>query len=92
MPVETREWVAAFVAGINGAIELAQSSPPEFTLLGLEREPWSVEDVLGLGRLVSLDVTWLTWMGLLRGPTSAAVTLWQRVTQLSVRPGGKRVF
>jgi acyl-homoserine lactone acylase PvdQ len=69
MPAETREWIMAFVAGINRTIELAQTLPPEFNLFGLEREPWSVEDVLTLGRLVSLDVTWFTWMGLLRGPS-----------------------
>ena len=83
MPAETCEWITAFVAGMNRAIELAHTSPPEFNLLGLEREPWSVEDVLALGRLVSLDVTWFTWMGLLRGPAGMAATLWQRVTQLS---------
>jgi penicillin G amidase len=87
MPAETREWIMAFVAGINRTIELAQTLPPEFNLFGLEREPWSVEDVLTLGRLVSLDVTWFTWMGLLRGPAGMVATLWQRVTQLGQSMG-----
>jgi penicillin G amidase len=82
MPAETLEWVSAFVAGINRAIELAQTLPPEFALLGLEREAWSVEHVLTLGRLVSLDVTWFTWMGLLRHNPGTAAKLWQRVTQV----------
>ena len=34
-------------------------------MLGLDREPWTVADVLTVGRLVGTDVNWLVWLDLL---------------------------
>jgi penicillin G amidase len=79
LPEATRSWANSFVAGINRAIELASALPPDFALLGLTREPWTIADMLTLGRLVSLDVTWFTWLGLLHGDDGTSV--WRRVTQ-----------
>jgi penicillin amidase len=65
MPPETRAWLDAFVAGINEYLSRADPLPFEFEALALEREPWSAEDVLALGRLVSADINWLIWFRLL---------------------------
>ncbi len=83
LPAETRAWLEAFVAGVNQGIELASALPPEFGLLGLRREVWTIADVLTLGRLVSLDVTWFTWMGLLRQNQAVADAIWRRVTAVA---------
>jgi penicillin amidase len=67
---ETRIWVEAFVKGLNDYQDrLAKAGgpwPPEFGLLGIRAEPWTVEDVLTIGRLAGTDVNWLAWAGLLR--------------------------
>lgn len=62
---ETRLWLERFVAGVNHYQEQAKTLPPEFAMLGLEREPWSVQDVLTFGRLAGTDVNWLVWFNLL---------------------------
>ena len=78
MPDETRAWVEAFVDGINHAVQHLPQTPPEFTLLGLRRVPWSVSDVITLGRLAAADVTWAVWLALLphRGSVEVA-RLWR---------------
>lgn len=65
LPERTRAWVEAYVAGINHYLMGAGELPHEFAVLGLEREPWTPEDVVTIGRLVSTDVNWLVWFGLL---------------------------
>ena len=66
LPQETREWLTSFVAGINHYQKTAKTLPHEFGLLGLEREPWTIRDVLTFGRLTGTDVNWLVWLNLLR--------------------------
>jgi len=66
MPPETKAWVTAFVAGINHYQKTAKVLPAEFRILGLEREPWTVRDVLTIGRLASTDVNWLVWFSTLK--------------------------
>ena len=63
---ETRDWVEAFVAGINHYQASVKVLPHEFRVLGLEREPWTVADVLTFGRLAGTDVNWLVWFNLLK--------------------------
>lgn len=65
MPPATRAWLDAFVAGINAYLGQADLLPFEFAALAMERESWSAEDVLALGRLVSVDINWLIWFRLL---------------------------
>ncbi len=65
MPDETRAWLTAYLEGVNHYLMTTERLPHEFALLGLEREPWRLEDVVTLGRLVSTDVNWLVWFGLL---------------------------
>lgn len=65
MPAETRAWAEAFVAGINHYVDRLEELPHEFTVLGLDREPWTVEDVIAIGRLASVDINWLRWFSLM---------------------------
>ena len=51
--------------GVNHYQETASELPHDFGVLGLEREPWTVEDVFAMGRLAGTDVNWLVWMDLL---------------------------
>jgi penicillin amidase len=66
LPDETRQWLAAFVAGINHHLAEAASPPPEFRLLGITAQPWQIEDVVAVARLAAADVTWLLMLRLLR--------------------------
>ena len=65
LPAETRQWIERFVAGIN--FYQQQTAPPlDYRLLGIEPEPWTVADVLTVGRLVGTDVNWLVWFSNLK--------------------------
>ena len=64
LPPGTEQWLRAYVAGVNHAVAHVPM-PPDFPLLGLGREPWTIEDVLNVGRLASADATWRVWMTLL---------------------------
>lgn len=66
LPPATRAWTEAYVAGVNHYLMQTERLPHEFAVLGLEREPWTVADVITIGRLVSTDVNWLLWFNLLR--------------------------
>lgn len=66
MPEDSRAWLDAFVAGVNHYQGTVRPLPHEFTVLGLDREPWTPEDVLRIGRLASVDVNWVVWFQLLR--------------------------
>ncbi len=65
MDEESRRWVGRFVDGINHYLATTERLPHEFAVLGLSREPWTVADVLTIGRLVGTDVNWLVWASLL---------------------------
>ena len=80
LPAETRMWLERYVAGVNHLLFALEDLPHEFRVLGLERERWTVRDLLGIVRLGSVDVNWLIWFNLLRmrglpGWTEA----WQRL-------------
>jgi penicillin G amidase len=79
LPSDTMSWLEAFVAGINHAISKSAKLPWELSILGLDREQWSISDVLTLGRLISVDVTWIPWSALLRQPPNLASALWRRL-------------
>jgi len=65
LPTETRRWLDGFVMGINHYLAHARELPDEFSVLGLKREPWTIDDVVTVGRLASIDVTWLVYFRLL---------------------------
>jgi len=65
MPDETRAWLEGHVAGLTFYPENAAVLPHEDTVLDLDPEPFTVEDVLTAGRLVGSDqlrTVWLTRM------------------------------
>jgi penicillin amidase len=66
MPPETRAFVEHFVRGINHyqASLRKRDLPHEFAVLKLTREPWSVRDVLAVGRLAGTDINWLGYITL----------------------------
>ncbi|MCK8783880.1 penicillin acylase family protein, partial [Roseomonas sp. NAR14] len=65
-PPETRAFVERFVAGLNWA-QAHTRRPPESGLLGLPREPYTVADMLAVGRLAGSDVDWFSYFTLLPG-------------------------
>ncbi|MDJ0983074.1 MAG: penicillin acylase family protein, partial [Kiloniellales bacterium] len=66
LPPSTRAWLESYVAGINHYQQQVAVLPVEFSVLGLEREPWRISDVLTIGRLAGSDVNWLVWFNLLQ--------------------------
>jgi penicillin amidase len=80
MPAETRQWLEAFVRGINHYLTGSPTLPYEFRLLKMPREQWRVSDIITLERLVAADLNWLVWLRLfgLRGDPEWP-HLWQRV-------------
>ena len=65
LPPDTRQWLEAYVRGINHYLRHMPELPHEFGVLKLEREPWSAADVLRIGRLAAADVNWIVWVQLL---------------------------
>ena len=66
LPDETRAWLERFVAGVNFYQQRAPARPLDYRLLNIEPEPWTVADVLTIGRLVGTDVNWLVWVANLK--------------------------
>ncbi len=82
LPAETRIWLTRFVAGINHYQRVVADLPYDFDVLGLEREPWTIADILTFGRLAGTDVNWLVWFNLLRlRDRSDWSTLWARLVE-----------
>ncbi len=59
-----KEFLDAFAAGVNHYQKNVAVIPHEYALLGIAREPWTPQEFLTLGRLASVDVSWLVWMRL----------------------------
>jgi len=66
LPAETHEWLARFADGINAQISAMRVRPEEFRVLGMRAEPWSMEDLVAVGRLAATDFSWRVWHRLLR--------------------------
>ncbi len=66
MPDETRAWLDHFTHGINHYLMTAEQLPHDFRVLGFNREPWTPQDILTIGRLAGTDINWLVWFSLLR--------------------------
>lgn len=65
LPPESRQWLQSFVDGLNWYQDHVPAVPPEYGLLGLEREKWTIGDILAGGRLAGVDINWLTYFSLL---------------------------
>jgi penicillin amidase len=80
LPAETQQWLAGYVSGINHYLQSVPELPLEFDVLKIERQPWSVADVLRIGRLVSVDSSWIACFQLLRLRTNRDwPQLWDRL-------------
>lgn len=66
MPDATRQWLQRFVDGVNHHQATVVDLPYEYKALKLDREPWSIPDILSLGRLAGTDINWLVWFNLLK--------------------------
>lgn len=66
MPDDTRQWLQRFVDGINHYQATLVVLPYEHRVLKLERDPWTIADILTFGRLVGSDINWLVWFNLLK--------------------------
>ncbi len=66
MPAETRQWLQAFVDGLNHYQAQQKALPLEFDVYNIERTPWTVEELLATQRVAAADVTWLTWVQMLQ--------------------------
>ena len=79
MPAAKRAWLDAFIAGLDHYQSTVRPLPHEYSVLGLKPKAWRAEDLITIGRLGSIDVTWLIWfrlLGLRGAPDWAA--LWRR--------------
>ncbi len=54
---ELRALLDHFCAGVNAGAAAAKAPPLEFRLLGLDWEPWSPVDILGLGKLLAFGLS-----------------------------------
>ncbi|MGQ9370263.1 penicillin acylase family protein [Azospirillum sp. ST 5-10] len=87
MPERTFAWLTGFARGINTVIAQARELPEELALLGHRPEPWTVEDLVALGRLAGTDFTWRVWIPLLRlRARSDWPALWERMMRGNAMP------
>ncbi len=82
MPDATRRWAEAFVAGVNHHIAHAPSLPPEFALLGFAPAPWTLADLIAVGRLAATDISWLVFARLLAGHAALPAAEWDALWPL----------
>eukprot|EP01119_Soliformovum_irregulare_P024833 TRINITY_DN9005_c0_g1_i4.p1 TRINITY_DN9005_c0_g1~~TRINITY_DN9005_c0_g1_i4.p1 ORF type:complete len:581 (+),score=160.04 TRINITY_DN9005_c0_g1_i4:26-1744(+) len=54
---ECRAAILAYVDGVNAYLETKPNLPMEFHLLGFEPAPWTVEDVMVWGKMLSQDLS-----------------------------------
>lgn len=58
LDAEARELLDAYVAGVNAGIRsMGSPPPPEFLLLGLRPEPWTVVHTLAIEKIMAWDLT-----------------------------------
>ncbi|MEM1417679.1 MAG: penicillin acylase family protein, partial [Myxococcota bacterium] len=89
LPPDVRAWLDAFCRGLTFAQERMEPLPWEHRRLGIDPEPWTPEDVLLVGRLVSIDVNWLGWVSLIQlrdDPSFETVAALYREDGVTSRP------
>jgi len=65
MSPQTRKWMENFLAGLNYYQEHTDKTPPEYGLLGIEPEPYTMQDMMYIGRLLGADVNWFVYFAAL---------------------------
>jgi penicillin amidase len=66
LPSDTRQWLERYAEGINFYVANADETSLELSVLGIQAEPWKIEDIITVGRLSATDVNWLYWFFSLR--------------------------
>lgn len=61
LPPETRMWIRRYTDGINFYVQRSPSRPPALADLAIKPEPWSMEEIITMGRLGATDVNWFYW-------------------------------
>lgn len=75
MPVATMQWVEAFVQGLN-CVQNQRGRGLDERLLGIKPEPYTIADILLLGRLAGADVNWPIYFSLLECEDDKAALRW----------------
>ena len=71
MPAGTRAYLQAFVDGLNFYQAQMRDLPPEFALLGMRREDFTLEDIVAIGHIAGIDINWFPTIGLMRQRANA---------------------
>ncbi|MDX2147410.1 MAG: penicillin acylase family protein [Planctomycetota bacterium] len=80
LPESTRAYIERYVEGINTYRTLSPARSADVAWFGVREEPWTVRDVITIGRLASADVNWLFLFGSLRLRNDPAfANLWPRL-------------
>ncbi|MCG6970838.1 MAG: penicillin acylase family protein [Gammaproteobacteria bacterium] len=81
LPPDTLSWLQRYVDGVNDYERTTAQLPLEFQVLAMQREPWTVVDVLSCLRLGGIDFNWLVWLNLLELRQSKEwPQIWQRLS------------
>ena len=82
MPPDTQRWITRFVDGLNHYQSLGLRRSREMRLIGLKTEPWTISDVLTVGRLMGADYNWLTFLTLLpERKEDSFADLWRHILE-----------
>ncbi|HEX5485250.1 MAG TPA: penicillin acylase family protein [Limnobacter sp.] len=75
MPEDSRQWVQAFVDGLN-AVRSQRPRGVDEKLMGIKPEPYTPLDILLLGRLAGADVNWPIYFSLIEHRLSGDFAQW----------------
>jgi len=65
MPPETRTFLERFRDGLNTYQSSLEELPIEFKAMGWEVEPFTLEDIVRMGRLICVDINWFSFARLI---------------------------
>ena len=86
LPPATASWLERFVEGVNVYQARAAERPHEHRVAGRSFERWSPRDVIAIGRLGGIDVSWGQWLSLL---PLVEEPDWPEIWRRAIEPGGE---
>ena len=66
MKLESRQWLRQFTKGLNWYITELKPDPVTNQFLGQSLKPYSMEEILAIGKLASSDLNWAIYFNYLR--------------------------
>ena len=66
MSTESRTWLKGFQRGVNWVVENLETKPAEHRFFDIEPTPFTENDLMCIARLVSADLTWITYLQFLK--------------------------